>query len=87
MERRSRLYVNVVWVNVSITARGRLGLDSPRSHGHTEGQTKTKTKRKRGKYTRAKYRFRQRMAGLIKIQEMVDNNAQRQKIQRVLCLF
>ena len=43
MERRSRLYVNVVWVNVSITARGRLGLDSPRSHRHTEGQTKTKT--------------------------------------------
>ena len=73
MERRSRLYVNVVWVNVSITARGRLGLDSPRSH--TEGQTKTKTKRKRGKYTRAKYRFRQRMAGLGKIQEIVDNNA------------
>ena len=35
--------MNVVWVNVSITARGRLGLDSPRSHRHTEGQTKTKT--------------------------------------------
>ena len=41
MERRSRLYVNVVWVNVSITARGRLGLDSPRLHRHTEAKTKT----------------------------------------------
>ena len=77
MERRSRLYVNVVWVNVSITARGRLGLDSPRSHRHTEGQTKTKTKTKtkRGKYTTAIYRSRQRMEGLFKIQEIVDNNA------------
>ena len=75
MERRSRLYVNVVWVNVSITARGRLGLDSPRSHRHTEGQTKTKTKTKRGKYTTAIYRSRQRMAGLFKIHEIVDNNA------------
>ena len=65
MERRSRLYVNVVWVNVSITARGRLGLDSPRSHRHTEGQTKTKTKR--GKYTTAICSSRQRMAGLVKI--------------------
>ena len=71
MERRSRLYVNVVWVNVSITARGRLGLDSPGSHRHTEGQTKTK----RGKYTTAIYRSRQRMEGLFKIQEIVDNNA------------
>ena len=86
MERRSRLYVNVVWVNVSITARGRLGLDSPRSHRHTEGQTKTKTtdthrdrqrqrqQTKRGKYTTAIYRSRQRMAGLFKILEIVDKN-------------
>ena len=45
MERRSRLYVNVVWVNVSITARGRLGLDSP---AHTDTRRDRQRQRTHG---------------------------------------
>ena len=57
------LYVNAVWVNVSITAGGRLGPDSLRLQRHRHTDTKTHRHTNENRYRQRKTLYLKRNGG------------------------